>query len=324
MKIQLLVDDRKGNIVDISDLVTEATWKTSRKGKPSSLDFQFLKDSQVNISNGNIISFKVDNMNVFHGYVFKNGGSKDPSLKITAYDQIRYLLYNDTYKFLNTKASDITRRILKDAGLNIGEIEDTSFAIPKLVEDDKKLLDIIYSTLEKTTMTTGQTYVLYDDYGSVNLKNINNMKQRIVISDDSNLGDYDWENSIDAETYNRIKLVRDNKETKGRDIYITQDSASMANWGRLQYFKKVDEKMTDAQVNEMGKSLIKLKNREQKTLKLKEVISTELVEDLKLRGGSGVFVDIKERNVKQYYLIEEATHKFSNETLIMDFDLKVV
>lgn len=76
MQIQLLIDDKRGNVFDISELVSEVTWKTQRKGKPSSLDIKFIKDKQVNISNGDVISFKVDGNKVFYGYVFDNGGSK--------------------------------------------------------------------------------------------------------------------------------------------------------------------------------------------------------------------------------------------------------
>lgn len=322
--IQLLLDNKNGNVFDISELVTEVTWKTKRKGKASSLDFELLKDEKIFIGNGDVISFKVDNNPVFYGYVFENGGSKDPTIKVTAYDQTRYLLYNDTYVFTNKKASQIIAQIAQDINLRIGTIEDTGFVIPQLLEDDKKLLDIMYSSLEKTLLSTGQTYSLYDDYGYLNLRNINNMRQPVVISDDSNLGDYDWKNSIDSETYNRVKIVRDNKDTKGRDVYIEQDSSSIAKWGRLQYFHKVDEKMNKAQIEEMCKSTLKLKNRETKTLKLKDVVSTDIAADLRLRAGAGVFVDIKEKGINQFYLIEEATHKFEKGNLVMDFDLKVV
>ncbi|MBU3193460.1 XkdQ/YqbQ family protein [Clostridium algidicarnis] len=324
MQIQLLLDNKNGNVFDISELISEIAWKTQRKGRASNLGIRLLDDSQITISNGDVISFKVDNNPVFYGYVFDNGGNKEPIIKITAYDQIRYLLYNDTYVFKNKKASEIISQIGNDIGLRLGIIEDTGHSIPALLEDDKKLLDIIYSSLEKTLMVTGKTYTLYDDFGYLNLRNINNMKQPVVISDDNNLGDYDWKNSIDSDTYNRVKIVRDNEDTKGRDVYIAQNSNKIAKWGRLQYFHKADEKMNKAQIEEMLNATLKLKNRETKTLKLKDVISTDIAADLKLRAGSGVYVDIKEKGIKQYYLIEEATHKFSKGQLVMDFDLKVV
>lgn len=323
MKIQILIDDKKGNVFDISELIEEITWKTKRKGSPSSLEIRLLSDSNVTISNGNVISFKVDDSKIFYGYIFKNSGDSSSEIKITAYDQIKYLMYNDFYVGVNKKASDIVTEIFKKLKLNIGTIEDTEYAIPTIQEDNKKYLDIIYSALDKTITSNTKMFVLYDDYGYLNLKDINNMKQEIVISDESNLGNYDWESSIE-ESYNYIKFVRDNEETKGRDIYIAQDSKSIANWGKLQLFKKVDSKLNKAKIEEMVTGNLRIKNKETKKLKLKDVLGTETSLDLKLRGGAGVYVSIKKRNIAQYYLIEEATHKFSKNEHTMDFDLKVV
>lgn len=323
MEIQLLIDDKLGNIFDISNLIEEVTWKTKRKDSPSSLDFTLLKDSEVNISNGDIVSFKVDKNNVFFGYIFKNSGDKSPEVKVTAYDQIKYLMYNDTYVFVNKKASDVVKKICTDVQLICGTIEDTEYTIPTMQEDDKKLLDIIYKALEKTVTANTKTFVLYDDFGSINLKNINNMKQEMVISDDSNLGDYDFEYSIE-DSYNRIKFVKENKDRGQKYICIKEDSNNIVKWGRLQLYKKVDDNLNKAQIEEMVIGNLKLKNRETKTLKLKDVLGIEPKLDLKLRGGAGVYVEIKKKDIHQYYLIEEATHKFSKDGHTMDFDLKVV
>lgn len=323
MQIQLLVDDKKGNIYDLSELTEEVTWKTKRKDSPSSLEISLLEDSKVIISNGDVISFKVDGNKVFYGYIFKNNGDSSPEIKITAYDQLKYLMYNDVYVGVNKKASEIIYEILKNLELRIGTIEDTGYVIPTFQEDDKKYLDIIYSALDKTIMANTRTFTLYDDFGYINLQDINNLKQDIIISDDGNLGDYDWENSIE-ESYNRIKFVKDNEESKGRDVYITQDSESIAKWGRLQLFKKIDDDLNRAQIEEMINGNLKLKNKESKKLKLKNVLGINSAFDLKLRGGAGVYVDIKKKNINQCYLIEEATHKFSKDGHVMDFDLKVV
>jgi hypothetical protein len=149
------------------------------------------------------------------------------------------------------------------------------------------------------------------------------MKQEMVISDNSNLGDYDFEYSIE-ESYNKIKFVKDNKATGKKDCYIEQDSNNIAKWGMLQLYKVVDDSLNKAQIEEMVSGNLTLKNKETKTLKLKGVIGIEPELDLKLRGGAGVYVEIKKRDIHQYYLIEEASHKFTKDGHTMDFDLKVV
>lgn len=324
MKIEMLVGNIRENLFNVSNLVIEASWKTKRKGKPSNLEFQIIDNGEFVLDNGNTVSFKVDGNEVFYGYVFDISGSKEKTIKLSAYDQIRYLLFNDTYVFTEKKASEIIKRISNDFGLITGEIEDTEFVIPRLIQDDKKLIDIIYGSLDKTLLSTKQNFVLYDDFGKLSLKNINNMRQNVVISGESNLGDYDWQKSIDNEVYNKVKIVRDNKELKCRQVYIAKDDNNMQKWGTLQYYKKVDDKMTEEQIKELAEGALKLKNKEARTLKLKDVISTDISNDLKLRAGAGVYVEIGDRNIKQFYLIEEATHKFANGNLIMDFELKVV
>lgn len=64
---------------------------------------------------------------------------------------------------------------------------------------------------------------------------------------------YTYESEIDSETYNKIKLVRDNKTTGKRDVYIFQDSNNMTFWGVLQDYETVQEGMNEAQIKERGR-----------------------------------------------------------------------
>lgn len=45
LKKRLLLDDKQGNIWDISEIAGDITYKTSRIGKPSSLEFTLIKGS---------------------------------------------------------------------------------------------------------------------------------------------------------------------------------------------------------------------------------------------------------------------------------------
>lgn len=322
--IELLVDNRDGSVFDISKLAGEITWKTKRIGKPASLEFNYINVDEFKANNGNPIRFSAAGNNVFYGYIFTESYSKKEDKKnITAYDQMRYLLCNDTYVFTNKTANQIIETIAKDFQLSLGDLENTGYVIPSLVEDNKKLLDIIYSALDKTLIATGKNYVLYDDFGSLALKNINNLRQAVVVDADSNLSDFDYKKSIDNDTYNKIKVVKDNKESKKRDIYVVQDSKNIAKWGLLQYYHKAEENMNSAQIKEMADQIMKLKNKESKTFKL-DLIGNDLANDIKLRAGTGVFVDIEELGFKQFFLIEEASHVFSENTHTMSLDLKVV
>lgn len=316
--LQVVTNDKQGGIFDISELITDATWKTSRIGKPGSFDFTMLQDSNYMINNGDIVEVKYDDKPLFYGYVFSIGRSQEETLKIKAYDQIRYLTATDTYVFKNKTAAAIVKQIANDFGLKWGHIVDTKYAIPSMVEDGQKLIDIIDKAFALTTINTGSIYVFYDDYGKLAVQNIKDMQLDIVIGDESLMTGFSFEKSIDSDTYNKVKLVRDNKKTKGRDVHVAQNSENIAKWGLLQYYKKVDEKMNDAQIRQLLDQLIKLKNRETKSLKI------DALGDPSVRAGCYIHVEIEELAISQLYLVNECTHKFSGDEYTLQIELKVV
>lgn len=316
--LEVITDNKQGGVYNISELVTDATWKTSRIGKPSSFDMTILQDANYILNNGDIIRVKYDDVPIFYGYVFSVGRQMEETLKIKAYDQMRYLTSNDTYVFANKTAAAIMKQIAADFGLKVGSVTDTKYKIPSMVEDNQKLMDIICKALDLTVINTGVIYTMYDDFGNLIIKNSQDMKLDLVIGDDSLMTGFSFEKSIDSDTFNRIKLVRDNKETKKRDVYIAQDSTNISKWGRLQYFQKVDENMNPAQIKQLLDTLAKVKNRETNTLKI------DALGNPTVRAGCFITVTIEELAINQYYLVDECSHKFSGDEYTLSLELKVV
>lgn len=321
--LEVLIDNKDGNVWDVSDLVSDVTWKTSRIGRAGSLDMTMLKgdwyqDKNFTINNGDIIQIRKDNFKMFYGYVFEIDSGQDEDIKIKAYDQIRYLMANDTYVFKNATATQAIQQIARDFELKIGNLTDTGYKIPALVEDNKKLLDIIYKALDLTLIATGRHYVLYDDFGQLTLKYVNDLTIDFAIGDESLMYEYGYKRSIDDDTYNKVKIVQDNKNTGQRDVYIVRDSANIAKWGALQLYQSVDENMNEAQINDQLDALIKLKNRENKKLKI------NAIGDIRIRAGYYIPIFIEELGVGQYFLINECTHKFEGADHSMTLDLKVI
>lgn len=318
--LELLLDNKDGNVWDISDLITDISYKTTRRGKPSSLSFTLIKslDTDLSYKNGDIVRLRYNDQNVFYGYIFTIDGGKDEDIKITCYDQIRYLLNADTYVFANKKASEIISQIANDFGLAMGQIEDTEYLIPAMVEDGQKLLDIIDKALAFTLINSNGNFVFYDDFGSLALKNIDNLILPFYIGDGSLMHDYKSKSSIDSDTYNRVKLYKDNKKTGKREIYIAQDSANISKWGLLQLYQSVDENMNEAQINQLADQLLQLKNRESKSLKL------DCIGDIRARAGFYIPVVIEEYGINQPFLIDTCNHKINGSDHTMTLDLKVI
>ena len=293
------------------------TWETTRMGQPGKLSFNVVKDEIISFQEGNEVQFMDDNENIFKGYAFTKDRDKDQIIKVTAYDQLRYLKNKDTYVYKKKKASDVLRIIAKDFNLNTGTIADTGYVIPSRIRENMTLFDIIYDALDLTLMNRKKLYVLYDNFGKLTLKDVEAMKIPNLVLGEYNGQAFNYRTDIDTDTYNKVKLYRDNEKTGKREIYIAQDSKNMNNWGVLQYFDKVDED-TNAKVK--AESILKLKNKKKKTLQLKDVLG-----DTRVRAGTSAMVlirDIGDISIQQYMLVEKARHVFSNDEHWMTLDLR--
>ncbi|MGG4449658.1 XkdQ/YqbQ family protein [Brevibacillus porteri] len=320
---EVLIDNKDGNVWDISNIVTDITWKTNRIGSPGSLEFTLIKgaiyqDVSFKVKNGDIVRFRYNDQNVFYGYVFSIDGGRDESVRIKCYDQIRYLLNKDTYVFAKVTATDIIQRIADDFNLKTGQISGTTYVIPTMVEDNQTLLDIIDKALIYTLQNTGANYVLYDDFGALALRNVEELLVDFIIGDNSLMTNYIMKSSIDQDTYNKVKLYKDNKDTGKREVYIAQDSANEDAWGTLQLTQSVDEDKNDAQINALLNSLITIKNRESKSLQV------EAIGDVRVRAGCYVPISISEYDIRQPFLVDTATHRFDGDDYMMTLDLKVI
>lgn len=321
--IEVIIDNRNKTMWDISELITDMTWSTSRSGKPAKMSLTYVSGAlfqsrKFTVNNGDVVRVKVDGKPVFYGYVFTIETSEDDKVKLTAYDQIRYLLTNDTYVLENVTATDLIKRIAKDCELKIGELSDTKHVIPLVMEDNKKLLDIICRALDKTLIATRNIFIFYDDFGKLTLRDAKTWTTDIIIGEESQMRGFSHKRSIDDETYNRVKLFRDNKASGKRETFIMQDSANIARWGRLQLSDKLEEGINDAQIKELLASYMKLHNREKKTLKV------DAVGDVRIRAGMYIPLYLPEQQIQQYMIIDECSHDWDGSGHKMSLTLKVI
>jgi hypothetical protein len=320
---ELLLDNRNGNVWEISGMAADLTWTTSRRGRPGRLEFTLIKGApfqakEFAVNTGDVVRFRCGPDGVFYGYVFKVEGGRNEAIKILAYDQVRYLMATETYAFAGATAGEIVRRIAGDFGLRTGQIDDTGYRIPTMVADGQKLLDIIEKALTLTLINSGGNYVLYDSFGALALRRAEDLRLQLRIGPGGYLIDYEHARSIDDDTYNRIKLVRDNQESGRRDVYLAQDSASVARWGTLQLYQTVDENLNEAQISELLETLMTLKNRERQTLKV------TAIGDSRVRAGCYVDIVIPEHGVNQPFLVDECSHTWAGADHTMQLELRVV
>ncbi|AIQ38037.1 hypothetical protein [Paenibacillus sp. FSL R5-0345] len=320
--MELLVKNKEGNLWDISGIVSDISWKTARSGKPATLELT-LVDSGIyqhpkfGISNGDIIQFSKDNVDVFYGFVFSIDTGSDQEIKLTAYDQMRYLLGNGSYVLQDVTANDVIKKITQDYGLQTGVLEDTEYRIPSLIEDDKKLLDIIMGAIGSELQYKGRLMAFYDDFGKLTLRKPESMLLNLVLGAGHYLYDYSLKKSIDDDTYNTIFLYKDNEKSGKRDFFPVSDKDNVKRWGILHLYQKADDKANAAQIQEKANNLLKMHNREKLSL------SVQAIGDMRVRAGNFIYVLLDEFKT-QVFLVDQCSHKISGGEHTMSLDIKVV
>jgi hypothetical protein len=300
------------------------TWETERKGSPGKLSFKVLGDDALELDEGNIVKMTSGGSEIFKGYIFTLRQDKDNAVSITCYDQLRYLKNKDIYEFVNIKASDVIKRIADDFKLEVGEIADTEYVIPKMRASNETLFDIIYTALDHTLIYGKKMFVLYDEAGKIMLKNLEDMTVPILL-DAETAENFNYESTIDRETYNKVKLYYDNRETGSREVYMALDSANMARWGTLQMCESINMKQC-ANPAAKADTLLKTYNKAYKTLTIKSALG-----DDRVRGGCGIYVQLNAGNMEigkpangesVLMLVESVKHKYDNGSHTMDLRLR--
>ena len=285
-----------------------------RKGMPGKMTFNVFKDAALSFEEGNAVRFEYDGHKMFFGFVFTKKRKDLITITVTVYDQLRYFKNKETYVYTNKTATQVLQMIANDFSLQIGSLDNTKHIIPSRVEDDKELFTIVDNALVLTSGNTKEQYVYYDDFGKLTLKNVKDMRLDLLI-DESSGEAFDYTTSIDEGTYNRIKLVRENKESGKREVFVAQSTQTINLWGILQYTENLDE-------GENGKSkaneLLAQLNKKSRKLHINKVFG-----DVRVRGGSviGVQIGLGDLNVANFMLVETVKHTFNDNDHRMDLNL---
>lgn len=286
-----------------------------RTGTPGKLTFITIKppNSEMEFVEGDAVCFYYGGKKVFMGYIFTKKRDREHHIEVTCYDQIRYLKNKYTYVFENKTATEIIKALCKDLNLHTGSMDDTSYIIPAVAEENKALLDIAMGVLDDTLLNTGNMFTLYDDFGDICLKNSANMISSTLIME-STAENFDYSSSIDDETYNSIILYYKEEDNK-ISLYTASSPSRISQWGTLRYFEEVKNK-TAAQ--NKANTLLKLYNKKTRELKINKAFG-----DVTVRGGTLIPVKLYlgDVTVNNYMLVKKVVHNFEKDYYTMDLTL---
>lgn len=312
----LITEKATGKIYEASKLAESITYTTNRTGSPGELKISFANLGGMEFQNGDVVRLTIDGMLIFYGWIFKISVNRWNEADVTCYDRLRYLKANASYAFYGQTAGQIIEQIAADFELSIGVIEDTGYALPSFVMEDKTCLDIISEAINQTLLNTGNIYVFYDNGDGLSLQQPANMRSGTVIGEQSLLLDYTYSTDIDQQTYNSVKLVRPNEETGRAEVYQVEDSVTIGEWGLLRLYKQVDEALNEAQILAQAKASLEYYNRPLNTF------SASSLGVLGLRAGQLLMVNVSdiEGTAQKWLLLEKVSHTFQNDSHEMDIE----
>lgn len=302
---------------DLSDIVGSVKHETRWNDGPGKLTFEYPVWNGRRYANGSVTTFQYNGVNIFYGWLFstKQNGKK---YSCTCYDQLRYFKgSNSLLRPAGTTLTSWVNSVALDCGdrIRLGTIESTEYRLGKYLFDNKTRLDMIYQSIQDNLIANGYWYALRDEFGALCLRDVYNLRLPVVIGDGSYGKDFDYDKSIDEDTYNYVKVAKDDSEKGVRNVYISQDSKTIAQWGKLMIYDKVSADLNDSQLASRANRLLSVKNRETETL------SVECMGDNRISAGNSVRVIISAAGIDKWAVVDSCTHEFKKDSHSMKLDL---
>ena len=318
-----LADSESPKQFHLGEVLTEVSWETTLLDQPGKLTFTIEDNLAEMFFEGSNVVLTVEGIKVFDGYVFTRKRTESDTMSVTVYDRLRYLQNKDVYVFENATPEEVFTKICKEHQLPYKVVTGSTYKTSPVAHDNKTLYSMIIRALDEAFISTGVYLMIRDNAGTLELIDIATLTTNLLIGDASLLTGFDFESSIDSETYNYIKLTQENKDKQVRNVYVVKDSDNIYKWGRLQYYEKMDADANEAQIKEKADQLLKLYNRKTKTLQVK------CLGDVRISAGCGVALEIAKLSTegiaqRQFVFVSKASHKISKEEYTMTLTLEVV
>lgn len=174
----------------------------------------------------------------------------------------------------------------------------------------------------------GAKYFLKDRFGSLELNEIalNSYLSFaetgvLVIGDQSLLTDYEYELSIDKDTYNELILVKDvdGKKTNGKSEKVktlvkAKQADSVKKWGRLNKIITIKDGATESQIEEYLNLSLEHGNQMSKTLQLKAL-------GFSVYAGDSFCLELEKLKEKRMMYIISASHDYEADQHLMTLEV---
>lgn len=320
-----LFDNRNNNMYVVSEVISNLQITTYLEDNPGKCTFDILMDGFIEFYEGATVTIEYNSIKMFKGFVFTKKRTQDTDIMhVICYDQLRYLKNSDTYVFENMTSAQIFSKICDDFVIPHRIIDQSDYICTPRVEQNKTLYEMITNACWDTLANSNQWFIIRDNFGTLEHVRVTSLQPGILIGDQSLLSSFEYETSIDKNTYNQIKLYRDNQETGVRDIFIVNDSINNGDtirwWGILQLYKQVDDNKNLAQIEELAIGMLGLYNTTKQNLTM-ECIGVPTV-----HAGSLIQCSISnvvDTSINEFLIVDECIHTINNNDHTMSIKAEV-
>lgn len=292
----------EGKNYDISELISKVSFSDTLNDGCSTLEFSYI-DRNFAIKNGSAVRFTYNSTKIFYGYVFRISSNKENEISVTAYDQLRYCKMRDSITVKRDTVTSLVRKMCNQLNLKIGELTDTKYILSTNIQEDTSWLDIIYSGISETKKHTNDRYLLRDEFGTIAIRDLNDLKLNLILGDKNLAYDYTYENSIDEDYYNQIKILLKGDSKKDNQYIYKKDNSAISDYGLLQYYE-VMYNSNEAKAKVKAEKLLKRYNQEA------EMLSISCLGDTSVRAGTSFYGSIEDINLNRRLTVKSVTHNF--------------
>ena len=319
----IMIKDSTG--YDISDVVQKATWAGRKNSPARSLQLTILDDPElgeenrtgIDVYEGQHLIMMEDSEELFRGIIMQQTRGDDRNLNIIAYDNAIYLANNKgSFNYKKKTATQIFLDVCKRFGISRGEVAQTTYKIPNLVNVNTTIYDILTNALSKTYTANGERYYILSQKGQLNLVRRKELLSKFVLetgeegSPYGNLTRYSYSKSI-MNTKTRLRL-------------ISQNGKTTAQWSDRELEEKIGI-MQDVQVPD--DSLKKKKLKTQVIIMLNELKQPSESLNITAFGissvisGTAVYISIPEIGIGRTFYVDSDSHTWDGDLHTMDLTL---
>lgn len=314
---------KRNNTEDITEYITTCTWSGDKTQAARKIDFSIaynLKDKNFinkNIILGDVITIyyideksnkiadtATEGLEIFRGRIFfRQRNTNDNIMTFIAYDNLIYLAKSKmSKKFSNITVDDVIKQVCNELGILIGNIVSIGVMVD-FIADTMTGTEIIKKALDLAYATNQKLYTCYMKEDKLYVVEENEIVDNYLASDSTNIQYSNHSESIE-EMINVVKIV----DEAGNEVGFVENESDKKAYGLLQDVYKIDKKQ-DTQLG--AKALLKSVKYESSISALGNI-----------QCITGYAITIQEEQLKGKFAIIQDTHKFENNTHIMELNLK--